>query len=110
MVTFAWPKVLTAVPPVQVMVCPPRSRIGFVHLGAFPVVVFKRPFPHSRVCKSLSFQPFHFLPVLVFPVSGFQRFPAFPLAVTFFGVAVTSEKGLALREVGFFGLAAAPAI
>ena len=79
-------------------------------LGAFAVVVFKRPFPHSRVGEACPFQPFHFLPVLVFPVAGFQRFPAFSLAVTFFGVSVTSEKGLALGEVGFFGLAAAPAI
>lgn len=54
-----------------------------MHLGAFPVVVFKRPFPHSRVGEACSFQPFHFLPVLVFPVSGFQRFLAFSLAVTF---------------------------
>ena len=84
--------------------------MGFVHLGAFPVVVFKRPFPHSRVGEACPFQPFHFLPVLVFPMAGFQHFPAFPLAVTFFRVAVTPEKGFALREVGFFGLAAAPAI
>ena len=81
-----------------------------MHLGAFAVVVLKRPFSHSRVGKADSFQPFHVLPVLVFPVSGFQRFPAFALAVTFFGVSVTSEKCFALREVGFFGLAAAPAI
>ncbi len=83
---------------------------GFHHLGAFAVVVPKRPFPHSRVGEALSFQPFHFLPVLLLPVCGFQHFPAFPLAVTFFGVSVTSENRLALREVGFFGLAAAPAI
>jgi hypothetical protein len=34
----------------------------------------------------------------------------FPLAVTRPRVSVTSEKRLALRKIGFFGLAAAPAI
>jgi len=40
---------------------------------------------------------------------GIPAFTAFPLAVIFFGVAVTSEKRPARREAGFFGLAAAPA-
>jgi hypothetical protein len=84
--------------------------MGFVHLGAFPVVILESPFPHSRVCEACSFHSFHFLPVFLLPVCGFQHFPSFPLAVTFFRVSVTSEKGLTLREVGFFGLAAAPAI
>ena len=47
---------------------------------------------------------------LALPVCGFLFFPAFPLAVTFFRVAVTPEKALALCEVGFFGLAAVPAV
>jgi len=65
-------------------------------LGAFAVVIPENPSPHSRVGETLSFQPLHFLPVFLLPVCGFQHFPAFPLAVTFFGVPVTAEKGLAL--------------
>ena len=47
---------------------------------------------------------------MCFPSGGIPAFPAFALAVTFFRVAVTSEKVFPLGEVGFFGLAAAPAV
>ena len=84
--------------------------VRLIHLRAFPVVVLKRPFPHSRVGEALSFQPFDFLPVLLFPVGGFPLFPVCPFAVTFLGVSVASEKRLSLRKIGFFGLAAFPAV
>ena len=81
-----------------------------MHLRAFAVVIPESPFPHSRVGEALSFQPFQFLPVFLLPVCGFPFLPLFPLEVTFFGVAVTPEKRLALCKVGFFGLAAVPAV
>ena len=79
-------------------------------MGAFAVVIFKSPLAHGGVGKSPAFQVLYGVTVFSLLVGGFLRFPAFVLAVTFFGVAVTSEKVSPLGEVGFFGLAAAPAV
>ena len=87
-----------------------RIEESLIHLGAFAVVIFKSPLAHGGVGKSPAFQVLHGVMVLAFPVCGFLLFPPFALAVTFFRVAVTPEKALALCEVGFFGLAAAPAV
>jgi hypothetical protein len=87
-----------------------RIEESLIHLGAFAVVIFKSPLAHGGVGKSPAFQFFHGVAVLALPVGGFLLFPAFALAVTFFRVSVTSEKPLSLGEIGFFGLAAAPAI
>ena len=43
-------------------------------------------------------------------LGGLPFFPDFPLAVALCRVPVASEQRLALREIGFFGLAALPAV
>ena len=87
-----------------------RIEESLIHLGAFAVVIFKSPLAHGSVGKSPAFQVLHGVTVFAFPVGGFLLLPPLALAVTFFRVAVTPEKALALGEVCFFGLAAAPAV
>ena len=88
----------------------PHIGTGSLHLGAFPVVLFKIPVPHGGVGKTPAFQVLNNVKVLSLLLGGFPFLPDFPLAVALCRVAVTPEQVLALREVGFFGLAAAPAV
>ena len=74
------------------------------------VVVFKSPVPHGGIGKSPALQVLYGVKVSALLFGGFTLDPLRSLAVALCRVAVKPEKRLALREVGFFGLAAFPAV
>ena len=74
------------------------------------VVVLKSPVPHGGVGKAPAFQFLHGVKVSALLLGGFTLNPLCPLAVTLCRVAVKPKQRLALREVGFFGLAALAAV
>ena len=76
-----------------------RIEVRLIHLGAFAVVIVKSPLAHGGIGKSTAFQVLHGVTMFSLLVGGFLLFPVLALAVTFFGVAVTSEKVFPLGEV-----------